>query len=49
MAGSVGETAIVRLPLGYEVLVFANSNDLGSSSLAKIGIAAFKAGMAHNF
>ena len=47
--GQSAETAIVRLPLGYEVLVFANSNDLGSSSLAKIGIAAFKAGMAHNF
>lgn len=47
--GQGAHTAIVRLPLGYEVLVFANSDDLGSSSLANIGIAAFKAGMEHNF
>jgi len=47
--GQAAHTAIVRLPLGYEVLVFANSDELGSSSLANIGIAAFKAGMADNF
>lgn len=47
--GQGAHTAIVRLPLGYEVLVFANSDELGSSSLANIGIAAFKAGMEHNF
>lgn len=47
--GQSAETSIVRLPLGYEVLVFANSNDLGSENLAKIGIEAFKAGMAQNF
>lgn len=47
--GQGAHTAILRLPLGYEVLVFANSDELGSSSLANIGIAAFKAGMEHNF
>lgn len=47
--GQSMETSIVRLPLGYEVLVFANSNDLGSGPLARIGIEAFKAGMAGNF
>lgn len=47
--GQGAHTAIVRLPLGHEVLVFVNSDDLGSPALAKIGIAAFHAGMAHNF
>lgn len=47
--GQGAHTAIVRLPLGYEVLVFVNSNDLNSGALAKVGINAFWAGMAHNF
>jgi CubicO group peptidase (beta-lactamase class C family) len=47
--GQGAHTAIVRLPLGYEALVFVNSDDLSSSALAKIGVAAFKAGMEHNF
>lgn len=46
--GQGAHTTIIRLPLGYEVLVFVNSDDLNSSSLTNIGIAAFKAGMAGN-
>lgn len=47
--GQGAHTAIVRLPLGYVALVFANSDELGSSALADIGIDAFRAGMEHNF
>jgi CubicO group peptidase (beta-lactamase class C family) len=47
--GQGAHTAIVRLPLGYEALVFVNSDDLSSSALAKIGVKAFRAGMEHNF
>ncbi|MBP6014636.1 MAG: serine hydrolase [Alphaproteobacteria bacterium] len=46
--GQGAHTAIVRLPLGHEVLVFANSDELPSSTLATIGIKAFKAGMTAN-
>lgn len=48
-SGQGAHTAIVRLPLDYEVLVFVNSDELSSSALAKIGVAAFRAGMEHNF
>lgn len=44
--GQGAHTTIIRLPLGYEVLVFVNSDDLSSGSLTNIGIQAFKAGMA---
>lgn len=38
-------TTIIRLPLGHEVLIFVNSDELGSSTLTDIGIKAFKAAM----
>jgi CubicO group peptidase (beta-lactamase class C family) len=47
--GQGAHTAVVRLPQNYEVLVFTNSDELSSSSLAKIGVAAFRAGMERNF
>ncbi len=46
--GQGAHTAIVRLPLNHEVLVFVNSDELSSAALATIGINAFNAGMAAN-
>jgi CubicO group peptidase (beta-lactamase class C family) len=43
------KTVLIRLPQNHYLILFANSNDLSTGQLYSAGVAAFKAGMAHNF
>jgi CubicO group peptidase (beta-lactamase class C family) len=43
------KTVLVRLPQNHYLILFANSDDLSVGQLYNAGVAAFKAGMAHNF
>ena len=42
-------TVLIRLPQNYYLILFTNSEDLSATDLFKAGVAAFKAGMDHNF
>jgi hypothetical protein len=44
-----GKTVLIRLPQNYYLTIFTNSDELGVADLYKAGIAAFTAGMQHNF
>ena len=44
-----GRTVLLRLPQNYYLILFTNSDELGTGDLYNAGIAAFKAGMEHNF
>lgn len=44
-----GKTVLLRLPQNYYLILFTNSDELGTGDLYDAGIAAFKAGMEHNF
>jgi CubicO group peptidase (beta-lactamase class C family) len=39
------KTVLLRLPLNYYLILFTNSNDLGTDKLYSAGLAAFRAGM----
>lgn len=43
------KTVLIRLPQNHYLILFSNSNDLSTGQLFNAGVAAFKAGMAHNF
>ncbi len=43
------KTVLIRLPQNHYLVIFSNSNDLNTGQLYNAGVAAFKAGMAHNF
>jgi CubicO group peptidase (beta-lactamase class C family) len=43
------KTVLIRLPQNYYLILFTNSDDLSTGQLFNAGVAAFKAGMAHNF
>jgi hypothetical protein len=40
---------LIRLPQNYYLILFTNSDELGTGDLYEAGVAAFKAGMQHNF
>jgi hypothetical protein len=42
-------TVLIRLPENYYLILFTNSPDLDVGDLYTAGVAAFNAGMAHNF
>ena len=42
-------TVLIRLPQNHYLILFTNSEDMSATALLDAGIAAFKAGMAHNF
>jgi len=42
-------TMLIRLPQNHYLVIFTNSEDMSTSDLFKAGVAAFKAGMEHNF
>jgi CubicO group peptidase (beta-lactamase class C family) len=44
-----GKTVLIRLPQNYYLILFTNSDELGVAQLYGAGVAAFKAGMQHNF
>lgn len=43
------KTVLIRLPQNHYLILFSNSNDMSTGQLFNAGVAAFKAGMAHNF
>lgn len=44
-----GKTVLIRLPQNHYLVLFTNSDELGVNQLYNAGVAAFKAGMQHNF
>lgn len=44
-----GRTVLIRLPQNHYLVLFTNSNELSTGDLYNAGVAAFKAGMEHNF
>jgi len=42
-------TVLIRLPQNYYLILFTNSEDMSTGDLYKAGVAAFRAGMDHNF
>jgi CubicO group peptidase (beta-lactamase class C family) len=44
-----GKTVLVRLPQNHYLVLFTNSDELSVGQLYGAGVAAFKAGMQHNF
>jgi CubicO group peptidase (beta-lactamase class C family) len=44
-----GRTVLIRLPQNHYLVLFTNSNELSVTDLYNAGVAAFKAGMEHNF
>ena len=44
-----GKTVLIRLPQNHYLILFTNSDELGTGDLYDAGVAAFKAGMQHNF
>ena len=44
-----GKTVLIRLPQNYYLILFTNSDELSVGQLYGAGVAAFKAGMQHNF
>lgn len=44
-----GKTGLIRLPQNYYLILFTNSDELSVNQLYGAGVAAFKAGMQHNF
>jgi len=42
-------TVLIRLPQNHYLILFTNSEDLSAGDLYNAGVAAFKAGMEHNF
>ncbi len=44
-----GRTVLVRLPQNHYLVLFTNSDELSTGDLYNAGVAAFKAGMEHNF
>jgi CubicO group peptidase (beta-lactamase class C family) len=44
-----GRTVLIRLPQNHYLVLFTNSNEMSVSDLYNAGVAAFKAGMEHNF
>ena len=49
--GIVGgsRTVLIRLPQNHYLILFTNSEDMSAGDLYNAGVAAFKAGMEHNF
>jgi CubicO group peptidase (beta-lactamase class C family) len=44
-----GRTVLIRLPQNHYLVLFTNSDELSTGALYNAGVAAFKAGMEHNF
>lgn len=44
-----GKTVLIRLPQNHYLILFTNSDELSTGDLYNAGVAAFKAGMEHNF
>ena len=44
-----GRTVLIRLPQNHYLILFTNSDELSTGDLYNAGVAAFKAGMEHNF
>jgi hypothetical protein len=42
-------TVLIRLPQNHYLILFTNSEDMSAGDLYNAGVAAFKAGMDHNF
>ena len=42
-------TILIRLPQNHHLVLFTNSEDMSVGDLYNAGVAAFKAGMDHNF
>jgi hypothetical protein len=40
---------LIRLPQNHYLILFTNSEDMSAADLYNAGVAAFKAGMEHNF
>src|SRR5262249_20598971 len=40
---------LIRLPQNYYLVIFTNSEDLSATAIFNAGVAAFRAGMEHNF
>jgi hypothetical protein len=40
---------LIRLPQNHDLVLFTDSNEMSVSDLYNAGVAAFKAGMEHNF
>jgi len=42
-------TVLIRLPQNHYLILFTNSEDMSAGDLFNAGVAAFKAGIEHNF